>query len=72
MGVAIGSLLCAKISGRQVEPGLIPFGAIGLTLFSADLFFASTSYQLAERVSKRSNATAVFKPQWRCAEYLSI
>jgi len=47
VGVAIGSLLCAKISGPQVEPGLIPFGAIGLTLFSADLFFASTSYQLA-------------------------
>ena len=46
VGVAIGSLLCAKISGRQVEPGLIPFGAIGLTLFSADLFFASTNYQL--------------------------
>ena len=41
VGVAIGSLLCGKISGHQVEPGLIPFGAIGLTLFSADLFFAS-------------------------------
>ena len=47
IGVAIGSVLCAKVSGEQVEPGLIPFGAIGLSLFSADLYFASGSYQLA-------------------------
>ena len=47
IGVAIGSMLCARVSGQQVEPGLIPFGSIGLTLFSADLFFASGSYQLA-------------------------
>jgi len=46
IGVAIGSILCAKVSGQQVEPGLIPLGAIGLTLFSGDLFFASESYQL--------------------------
>ena len=59
VGVAIGSLLCAKISGRQVEPGLIPFGAIGLTLFSADLFFASSSFQLANAA-----ATAVMPMQF--------
>jgi 1-acyl-sn-glycerol-3-phosphate acyltransferase len=29
------------LSGRQVEIGLVPFGAIGLTLFGADLYFAS-------------------------------
>ena len=46
IGVAIGSILCAKVSGQQVEPGLIPLGAIGLTLFSGDLFFASANYQL--------------------------
>ena len=47
VGVAIGSVLCAKLSKGQVEPGLIPIGAIGLTLFSTDIFFSSNAYQLA-------------------------
>jgi 1-acyl-sn-glycerol-3-phosphate acyltransferase len=41
VGISTGSLLCEKLSGRQVEIGLVPFGAIGLTLFGADLYFAS-------------------------------
>jgi 1-acyl-sn-glycerol-3-phosphate acyltransferase len=41
VGISTGSLLCEKLSGRQVEIGLVPFGAIGLTLFGLDLFFAS-------------------------------
>lgn len=47
IGVAIGSILCARVSGKQVEPGLIPLGAMGLTLFSTDIFFSSGAYQLA-------------------------
>ncbi len=42
-GIGSGSLLCEKLSARQVEIGLVPFGAIGLTLFGIDLYFASTS-----------------------------
>ena len=45
IGVAIGSILCAKVSGKQVEPGLIPLGAIGLTVFSCDIFFSSNGFQ---------------------------
>lgn len=41
LGVGCGSLLCERLSGRKVEIGLVPFGAIGLTLFGADLYFAS-------------------------------
>ena len=41
VGISTGSLLCEKLSGRQVEIGLVPFGAIGLTLFGLDLYFAS-------------------------------
>ena len=40
LGVGAGSLLCERMSGRKVEMGLVPFGAIGLTLFGMDLFFA--------------------------------
>jgi 1-acyl-sn-glycerol-3-phosphate acyltransferase len=40
VGVGLGSLLCERMSGRKVEMGLVPFGAIGLTLFGLDLYFA--------------------------------
>jgi len=41
VGIAIGSLLCEKLSDKRVELGLVPFGSIGLTLFGVDLFFAT-------------------------------
>jgi len=44
LGIGTGSLLCEKLSGRKVEIGLVPFGAIGLSVFGIDLYFASLSY----------------------------
>jgi len=44
IGVGTGSLLCEKLSGHKVEIGLVPFGAIGLSLFGIDLYFASIGY----------------------------
>jgi 1-acyl-sn-glycerol-3-phosphate acyltransferase len=41
IGIAIGSLLCEVLSRRHVEIGLVPLGAIGMSLFSIDLYFAS-------------------------------
>ena len=41
IGISSGSLLCEKLSGGQVEIGLVPFGAIGLTIFGIDMYFAS-------------------------------
>ena len=46
-GIGAGSLLCEKLSGGKVEIGLVPFGAIGLTAFGIDLFFASTALEIA-------------------------
>jgi 1-acyl-sn-glycerol-3-phosphate acyltransferase len=40
-GIGIGSLLCERLSGRQVEIGLVPFGSLGLTVFAIDLYFAT-------------------------------
>jgi hypothetical protein len=34
--------LCERLSGRRLESGLVPFGAIGMSVFAADLFFASS------------------------------
>ena len=41
VGIAIGSLLCEVLGRRQVELGLVPLGAMGMTLFTVDLYFAS-------------------------------
>jgi 1-acyl-sn-glycerol-3-phosphate acyltransferase len=41
LGIGVGSLLCERLSGRLVEIGLVPFGAIGLTVFTFDLYLAS-------------------------------
>jgi 1-acyl-sn-glycerol-3-phosphate acyltransferase len=41
IGISAGSLFCEKLSGRQVEIGLVPFGAIGLTIFGFDIYLAS-------------------------------
>ncbi|MES2771227.1 MAG: MFS transporter [Pseudomonadota bacterium] len=46
LGIGIGSLLCEKLSSNRVELGLVPFGAIGLSLFGLDLYFASTAISL--------------------------
>jgi 1-acyl-sn-glycerol-3-phosphate acyltransferase len=41
LGIGVGSLACEKLSGGKVEIGLVPFGAIGLTVFGVDLYVAS-------------------------------
>jgi 1-acyl-sn-glycerol-3-phosphate acyltransferase len=44
IGIGAGSLLCERLSGHKVEIGLVPFGAIGLSVFGLDLYFASVAY----------------------------
>ena len=41
VGVAVGSLLCERFSHRHVEIGLVPLGAVGMTIFAFDLYLAS-------------------------------
>lgn len=43
VGIGTGSLLCEKLSKGKVEVGLVPIGAIGLTLFCSDLYLSSAS-----------------------------
>lgn len=40
IGIGLGSLLCRRLSGENVTLKLVPVGAIGLTIFAVDLFFA--------------------------------
>jgi 1-acyl-sn-glycerol-3-phosphate acyltransferase len=41
VGIGIGSLLCEVLSRRHVEIGLVPLGAIGMSVFAIDLYFAA-------------------------------
>lgn len=47
VGIGIGSLLCEVFSRRQVEIGLVPLGAIGMSLFAVDLYFATRALPAA-------------------------
>ena len=45
VGVGVGSLLCERLSRHRIELGLVPFGAIGLSVFALDLYFAQPHAQ---------------------------
>ena len=38
VGIAIGSMLCERLSSSHVELGIVPIGALGLTIFGIDLY----------------------------------
>ncbi len=50
VGIALGSVLCERLSHGRVEIGLVPFGAIGLTLFGLDLVFATPAIPLGKEL----------------------
>jgi MFS family permease len=51
IGIGSGSLLCEKLSGGQIELGLVPLGALGLTLFSIDIYFACQGLTTTGQIS---------------------
>lgn len=42
VGMAIGSLLCNKLLKGKIHATYVPLGALGMTLFMVDLYFAAT------------------------------
>ncbi|PSW05948.1 MFS transporter [Photobacterium lipolyticum] len=53
VGIAMGSLICEKLSGGQVELGIIPIGAIGISMFGFDLFSASQQVVIESGITAR-------------------
>lgn len=47
IGIGVGSLMCEMLSKRHVEIGLVPFGAIGMSVFAIDLYFATMAIPVA-------------------------
>ena len=54
IGIGIGSLTCEKLSKNSIELGIIPIGAIGLSLFTFDLFLFSTNLSINEPVTTKN------------------
>ena len=44
VGIALGSMLCERLSGHKVEIGLVPFGSLGLSLFGLLLAWHVASF----------------------------
>ncbi|EIJ43555.1 Major Facilitator Superfamily transporter [Beggiatoa alba B18LD] len=48
VGIGLGSLLCERLSRGKLEAGLVPLGALGITIFSIDVYFASYYFYALE------------------------
>jgi acyl-[acyl-carrier-protein]-phospholipid O-acyltransferase/long-chain-fatty-acid--[acyl-carrier-protein] ligase len=42
LGIGLGSLVCSKLLNGEITAKFVPFGALGMTLFTFDLFFATS------------------------------
>ena len=70
VGIGVGALLCEVMSRRHVEIGLVPMGAIGMSLFSFDLYFASRGLP---PVASQSLAQFLAQPaHWRVMADLAL
>lgn len=57
LGIGIGSMMCEKLSRGRIELGLVPLGAIGITLFSMEIYFASQPFEALALPQGQMNAS---------------
>jgi 1-acyl-sn-glycerol-3-phosphate acyltransferase len=50
VGIAVGALMCAPLSGRRVELGLVPLGAIGILITGIDFYFNTPATPLGSGI----------------------
>ena len=58
VGIGVGSLLCRKIGGNEVNIRMVPFGAIGLTVFA--LYLAGSLAFIPERTGELMSLAQMF------------
>jgi MFS family permease len=64
VGVGLGSLACEWLARGRVEPGLVPLGALGMTVFGIDLYWAS--HALPASAALQGVGSFVLQPaHWR-------
>lgn len=65
IGIGVGSILCERMCKNKIELGLVPLGAIGMTIFAAHLAFVEIPFPdheitLQEFFMYRHNIIAAF------------
>jgi len=70
VGIGTGSLLCEMLSKRHVEIGLVPLGAIGMSVFAIDLYFASRGLPAVPMMS--AGAFLAQTAHWRVMADLAL
>ncbi len=63
IGIGVGSLLCERLSRGTVEIGLVPLGALGMSVFTLDFWLATRSLPAAELMNL--SAFLVQPAHWR-------
>jgi 1-acyl-sn-glycerol-3-phosphate acyltransferase len=65
VGIATGSLLTERISGKNLELGLVPFGSFGMSLAALDLYFVG-AHPVAAGADPRTLMALLAEPwAWR-------
>ncbi len=73
IGIGVGALLCEVLSKRHVEIGLVPMGALGMSVFAIDLYFASRGLPPVAAQGGLALATFVAQPaHWRVMADLAL
>ncbi len=62
VGIGIGSLLCRKFGGSEVNIKMVPIGAVGLTLFA--FYFAASLAFIPVHTGELLGIAAVFQAGW--------
>ena len=73
LGIATGSLLCEVLSHGHVEIGLVPIGAVGMTVFAFDLYLNTKGLNYAAGQALATAAEFVHEPaHWRVMADLAL
>jgi hypothetical protein len=67
VGIGLGSMMCERLSRGKIELGLVPLGAMGISLFSIEFYFASQHFMSLALPEGQMNAAQFFavSGSWR-------
>ncbi|WP_443690932.1 MFS transporter [Pseudomonas sp.] len=72
IGIALGSMLCERLSGRKVEIGLVPFGSMGLTVFGLLLWWHSGGFPQNVQANDWLTVLSYGQAWWVLSDVLGI
>ena len=64
LGIGIGSILCNRLLKGSIQSTFVPLGALGISVFAGDLYFASGHYQAGDTLMTLNEFIAQAK-SWR-------